>query len=153
MTIDREDARARMRHELSVPVRLGYAALAAAGLSMAGLALSLLLTEPVLPARTQVAFGAIAAAGLAWAAYAGWVLRWRRVLFARHRVRAAQLAVAICGIFFIGALIAGRPAGAAALVNGGLTLAAAAWYLRARRRVAALETRQRELERLTGGRR
>jgi hypothetical protein len=153
MTIGPDDVRARMRLELSMPVRLGYAALGAAGLSMAGLAVSLLLTEPILPTRTQVAFGAIAVAGLAWAGYAVWVLRWRRVLFARHRVRAAQLAVAICGIFFLGAAIAGPPAGAAALVNGALTVVAALWYLHARRRVSLLESRRRELEREAGGRR
>lgn len=152
MSINPERIRARVRAELSMPVRLGYAALAAAGLSMTGLVLSLVLTEPALPARTQVAFLLIAAAGLAWASHAVWVLRRRRVLLAHHRVRAAQLAVAICAVFFLGALVVDEARGFAALANGVMTMGAAVWYLQARRRRAVLEARRRELERTMGGR-
>ena len=88
MAISVDDMQKRVRSELSTGSRLAHTAVGVAGLGMTALALSLLATEPVLPARTRAAFVVIALGGLAWAAFASWVLTRRRVLLAGHHVAA-----------------------------------------------------------------
>src|SRR3954468_12578141 len=104
MAISVEDMQNRMRSELSTGSRLGHTAVGVAGLGMAALALSLLATEPVLPARTQAAFAVIALGGLAWAGFALWVRPRRRVLLASHHVAASALATVISAVFLVGAI-------------------------------------------------
>ena len=147
MAITVDDMQKQMRSELSTGSRLGHTAVGVAGLGMAALALSLLATEPVLPARTQLAFVVIALGGLGWATFAGWVLTRRRVLLARHHVAAAALATTLSAIFLAGAIILREQAGLlAVVVNGAMLAFAVAWLLRARRRVAQLRARYAALE-------
>src|SRR3954467_1929601 len=121
MTISVEDMQNRMRSELSTGSRLGHTAVGVAGLGMAALALSLLATEPVLPARAQAAFAVIALGGLAWAAFAVWVLTRRRVLLASHHVAASALATALSTIFLTGAIVLREHAGLLAIgFNAGM---------------------------------
>lgn len=147
------EVRDRLAAELGLPSRLGYTLLLLAGLAVAAVTGALLLTEPVLPARTQLAFGAIVLAGLAWAAFAAWVLARRRVLFARHRLVAARLAVTVTALFAAGALAlslrADAPAAAplAAAAGAGMFVVALVVLVRARRRVGELEQRRERLER------
>ncbi len=139
--------------ELSLRARLILTALLLVALAMAAAVGSLLLSEPSLPLRTQVAFTVIVVIGLSWVAYASWVLTRRRVLLAGHRVVAARMAVAWSATFVAGALAVGwwgPPARApfAAAVLGLVMFACALFLLaRARRRFAELLERRRHLER------
>jgi hypothetical protein len=140
-----EEMQQLVNGELSLGSRVGYTALLLVALGMAGAVGSLWLTEPSLPARTQVAFGAIVVIGVSWVAYAAWVLTRRRVLLAGHRVIATRMAVAFSALFVAGAL-AVRMVAAAAF--GALMLAVAiAMLLHARSRFAQLMERRRALER------
>ena len=142
--------------ELSLRSRIAHGVLLAAALAMTTVLAALLLTEPDLPLRTWAALAVLTMIGAIWTGYAAWVLARRRVLFARQRVVAGWLAVIFTSIFTIGAFaigIAGDvPAGFAA---GGLGLALVAGsgllLARARRRLAALLDRRRELESLHAG--
>lgn len=150
MQISVEDMTQRVKAEVAMPSRLGHTALMVAGLGMASLSTSLLLTEPALPGRTQAAFVIITAAGLAWAAFAGWVLARRRVLFGRQEIVAARLAVGMTAVFFAGAIALRERAGAGAVITAAVMCAAAIYLLwRAHQRVARLSERRRVLE---GGR-
>lgn len=134
--------------ELTAGQRVVHVLLLLADLLVGIAVASLWLTEPVLPARTQVAFAAIVGVSLAWAAYFVWTLSRRRVLFARHRLVAARLAVGVSSTYLMGALLlaatapAQRPAALAAAAMGAVLCAGAGIFLlRARRRLAALMTR------------
>jgi hypothetical protein len=148
-----EQVKRLLAEEAGLPSRLRYTTLLLAGLCGAGVTLSLLLTEPELPGRTRIAFTLLTGIGLAWAAFAAWVLARRRVLFAVHRVVAARMAIAFTGLFTLGALALGRwggdgvPWAPAAGTGIALLGTAAVLLVRARRRVAALERRRRQLER------
>jgi hypothetical protein len=147
MTTSVEEIQKRMRDELSIGARLGHTAVAVSALAVTGVVTSLLLTEPNLPLRTQVGFVAIALGGLAWTGMALWVLLRRRVLFAQHRVVASRLALGMSVVFLIGAVMFRAHAGTAAIVvNAAMTLAAAVWAVRARRRLVALQRRRDLLE-------
>ena len=142
---------------MSMGSRLRYVALllvAAAGAAVAG---SLWLTEPALPARTQIAFALLLAINLSWVAFATWVLTRRRVLLARHAVVSARMAVGFSALFAVGAWAIGHwggPSMYAASACGLVMLAVAiALLVRADRRFAQLVERRREIERaLDGGR-
>ena len=143
---------------MSMGSRLRYVALllvAAAGAVVAG---SLWLTEPALPARTQVAFALLLAINLSWVGFATWVLTRRRVLLARHAVVSARMAVGFSALFAVGAWAIGHWSGGpsmyAASACGLVMLAVAiALLVRADRRFAQLVERRREIERaLDGGR-
>ena len=74
---------------------------------------------------------------------------------AQHRVVAGVMAVAFTSVFFgsafVTALATGTTLAATASVTGGAMLVLAiALLMQARRRVAELQTRRRELERLLG---
>lgn len=145
--------RALAHDQLSLRARLGYFSLLLVAAAMSVVIVALWLTEPALPARTQVAFGAMAGIGAAWVGFATWVLRARRPLYARDRVIAGRLAVAFTAVFTAGALsgvlLGGGSAALAACLSGLLMLCAAIAALRAaRRRVKALAARLRELEQL-----
>lgn len=147
MAITVETVQKRIRAELSVSARLGYTGLAVAGLSMAGVVTSLLLTEPSLPVRTQVAFILIALGGITWAAFAAWVLARRRVLLASHHVTASMLATTLAAIFLAGAIVFRDRAGnVAVIVNAAMLVVAVAWLIRARRRVRSIEARRAAIE-------
>ena len=138
--------------ELSLPARMGYVTLLLASAAMTAVVISLWVTEPSLPRRTQVAFGVMSLIGLSWCALAAWALRARRPLFARDRVMAGGMAVGFTGLFALAALAAvvmvGSPATYAALGTGVAMLAlAVAALVQARRRFAALAGRRLQLER------
>ncbi len=142
--------------ELSLPARLGYVALLlVATLATVGV-VSLWVTEPLLPLRTQLAFAAMSVIGLSWAALSIWALATRRVLFARDRVIAGWMAAGFTSMFLIGAgvavLVSGGAAAWVALATGAIMLAVAVRVLSgARRRFAALSARRVELERILEG--
>ena len=147
-----EAVRALARNELSFKLRVGYVALALAATITSVVIVSLWVTEPALPARTQLAFGLMTIIGASWVALASWVLGARRPLFARDRVIAGRMAVSFTTLFLVGAGIAvGMGGGAAALdaLGVGLVmLVMAGLALRsARRRFAALAARRAELAR------
>lgn len=144
--------RALMDAELSLRSRLAYVALLLVALMMTSVIAALWMTEPVLPARTQVAFGAMIVIGLSWVGFALWVLTHRRVLLAPHSIVAGRMAVTFTGAFVIGALVLryaqGSPGALAAAAMGvGMLAAAAILLIRAHRRFDRLAERRRQLER------
>ena len=144
------------RTELSTSRRLAHVVLALAASAMTIVVVSLLLTEPALPARTTIAFGLLAGIGAGWVAYSTWVLSARHVMLARQRVVAGRLAVAFAGTFTGGCLVlAGTtPAAAAwpAAGMGGVLLAVAvALWRRAEAAHAALLARRDALARAVAG--
>ena len=142
--------------ELSLPSRFGHALLLVVSLTMAVAIGSLWATEPSLPMRTQVAFALIVSAALAWSLFAIWVLVRRRVLFGSDRVVAATMGLAFSALFTVGMLAVGywggfgRPAYTGALVESLFCGAAGILLVKARRRVAGLGRRRKELERQLG---
>ena len=155
MKVSEREIQEMATDRMSMGSRLRYVALllvAAAGAAVAG---SLWLTEPVLPARTQLAFALLLGINLSWAVFAIWVLTRRRVLLARHAVVSARMAVAFSALFAVGAWAIGRwsagPSMYAAAACGLVMLAAAiALLVRADRRFAQLVERRREIERALG---
>lgn len=147
-----EKARVLVNAELSLKKRLGYVGLLLVSAAMTAVVISLWLTEPSLPLRTQAAFGAMSVIGVSWCAFAAWVLRARRPLFARDRVIAGGMAVGFTAVFAAAALAAAltleRPAAFIAFGTGLVMLAGATGLLiNARRRFAALMARKLDLER------
>jgi len=143
--------RAMAGAELSLKARLGYVGLLLVSAALTTVVVSLWLTEPSLPARTQLAFAVMSVIGVSWSVLAVWVLRARRPLFARDRVIAGGLAVTFSALFVAGCLAAAILSGAApayaAFGTGVVMLAVAIGVLlKARRRFAALTSRRRELE-------
>ena len=67
-----EEVLARLDAPLSLRRRVGYLAVAFAGLTGSALIGLLWATEPGLPTRTSVAFAVLVAIGLGWAAFGGW---------------------------------------------------------------------------------
>ena len=151
-----EAIRSLARGQLSLPARLGYVTLLLAAAAMSVVIVALWLTEPALPARTQLAFAVMTAIGASWVALAAWVLAARRPLFARDRVLAGRMAVAFTMVFAGGALAAvflgGGAAASAAFFTGLVMVGLAIGALRAaRRRFVELSTRRMELERAIAG--
>ena len=148
--ISPDDVAARLTDELSMPRRLRLLTLVLLSLAISCAVLSLLLTEPNLPLRTQAAFGAIVAIGLAWVGFGLWALSTRRALYARQQVVAARLALVFGLVYTIGCLVllgsGVRAAGAAGAFGGVLTVIA--WWLhrRAGARLAGLLARRQTLE-------
>ena len=140
------------RTELSRAARLGHVLLALAASALTIVIVSLWLTEPALPLRTQIAFAAMTAIGLGWTAFSLWVLNTRRVMLARHRMVAGRLAVAFSGVFATGCLallVTGQSAAARPALVMGLALLALAIFVwrRASTTHARLLDRRAELER------
>ncbi|WP_030488587.1 hypothetical protein [Micromonospora chokoriensis] len=100
-----EEMLARLDAPLSLRKRVGYLAVAFAGLTGSALIGLLWVTEPGLPTRTNVAFAVLVAIGLCWAAFGGWAVTRRTPLFARDRVVAGWLGVGAWLVFSVGALI------------------------------------------------
>lgn len=100
-----EEVIRRLEQPLSLRRRIGYVAVALAGLVGSGLVGLLWATEPGLPARTEVAFGVLVAIGLAWTAFGTWAVTRRAPLFARDRVVAGWLGVVAWLVFTVGALV------------------------------------------------
>jgi hypothetical protein len=147
-----EDIRRLANGELSVKSRMGYVALLLVASAMSTVVLSLWLTEPSLPTRTQAAFAVMSLIGCAWLGLALWALNTRRPLFAKDEVIAGTMAVVFTSVFVAGALAAVIMSGAAAawgaLITGAGMLAIAVWRLvRAQRRFTRLAVRRAELER------
>lgn len=154
-----EEVRKSLAGELSTRSRLTYTVLLLVDLALAIALGSLWLTEPSLPARTQIAFGLLLAFALTWSGFLLWMLTRRKVMLARHRVLAGRLAVTFCSLFTLGALALGlaqpdqRATGLSAAGMGGfLLLVAVALLISAQRRYRALTARRLDLEReLKGG--
>lgn len=150
--ISARDMQRIVASELSVRARLSHTALLLVSAAMTTVVCSLWLTEPALPLRTQAGFALIAAIGVSWTAFAAWVLTTRRVLLAWHQVIAARMAVVFCGIFVAGCLTLaswggmGRGAYAAGIVGMAMMVVAIALLISARRRVARLTARKRQIE-------
>lgn len=147
-----EDIRNLARSELSMKSRLAYVALLLVASAMTAVVLSLWLTEPALPGRTQAAFGILGLIGACWVGFAIWALATRRPLFARDEVIAGTMAVVFTGIFVAGAfgavIVSGAAAAFGALATGVAMLGAAIWRLvAAQRKYARLAARRAELER------
>ncbi|MEW1586826.1 hypothetical protein AB0283_15435 [Micromonospora vinacea] len=100
-----EEVLARLDAPLSLRKRVGYLAVAFAGLTGSALIGLLWATEPGLPTRTNVAFAVLVAIGLCWAAFGGWAVTRRTPLFARDRVVAGWLGVGAWLVFSVGVLI------------------------------------------------
>ena len=140
------------RTELSLGARIAHVLLALVSSAMTIVILSLWLTEPGLPARTQAAFAMLTGIGVGWTVFAVWVLRTRRVMLARQNVIAGRLAVAFCGVFaggcslmaLTGATPAARPAVAMSLA---FLAAALVIWRRAESAHATLLARRDALER------
>ena len=79
--ISADDVAARLTVELSTPRRIRLLTLVMLSLAVSCAVLSLLLTEPSLPLRTQAAFGAVVVIGLTWVGFGLWALSSRRALF------------------------------------------------------------------------
>jgi hypothetical protein len=154
-----EEVRKSLAGELSTGSRLLYILLLLVDLTLAASVASLWLTEPYLPARTQIAFGLLLGFALSWSGFILWTLTRRKVLLARHRVLAGRIAVLFCSLFTLGALALGltqvgqRATGFSAAVMGGLLLSVAVvLLLSAQRRYRELIARRRLLEQeLEGG--
>jgi hypothetical protein len=141
--------------ELSVAARAGHVGLLLISLIMTIAIVSLWVTEPALPVRTQLAFGVMTVIGLSWAAFAAHVLTGRRTLYVRHRIMAGRMAVTFTSVFVAGALAVGYFASMkGAYVAGALGVVmlgvAVALLIGAHRAVARLEDRRRALERGAG---
>lgn len=137
--------------ELSVKARLGYVALLLMSSATTAGILSLWVTEPMLPPRTQLAFFAMTLIGASWATLAVWALATRRILLARDRVIAGRMSVAFTGLFLAAAIaaviISATTAAFAAMVTGAVMFVIALRVLAgARRRFAELNARRAELE-------
>lgn len=119
------------------------------GLAVAAVAALLWVTEPDLPARTEVAFGGMVVGGLAWATYGVWVLSRRTPLFALDRVIAAWLALAVTALFSVPVALVttmrdrAEPVGF--VVIAALLAVTTVNLVRARAHRAALLRRKREL--------
>jgi hypothetical protein len=138
---------------LSFRARAGHLALLLVALGMAALVAALLLTEPMLPARTVIALAAMLAIALAWSVYAVWVLCARKTMLAYQRMVAGRIAMGAAAIFTAGAALLGMtaqmPAAWAAVGLGAILMSVAAIILqKARREYQALLARRRELEAL-----
>jgi hypothetical protein len=147
-----EDIRRLAQGELSIRARIGYVSLLLVAAAMTAVVLSLWLTEPALPARTQAAFCVLSLIGCAWVSFALWALSARRPLFARDAVVAGTLAVVFTSVFVAGAIgavfVSGTAAAFGVLVTGVGMLTLAVWRLvSAQRRFARLAVRRAELER------
>jgi hypothetical protein len=138
--------------QVAMPSRILHVLLLVVASMMGTAIASLWVTEPSLPMRTHIAFGLIVCSSAAWAAFAVWVLARRRVLFGIDRVVAATIALTVCAVGALGMTALGYRAhmgvGAyiAAATHAGLCGVAAVLLVRARRRVAVLARRKRELQ-------
>ena len=144
-------AQALAATELSLAARLGYVGLLLVSAALTAVVVSLWLTEPVLPSRTQLAFGAMSVIGVAWMSLAVWALTARRPLFARDRVIAGGMAVTFSAVFAAGCVAAvvltSSAAAFGALATSAVMLIAAVAILqRARRHFADLVYRRQQLE-------
>jgi hypothetical protein len=141
--------------ELSLRSRLGYVVLLLAASMMTAVVISLWLTEPALPRRTQLGFAVMTGVGSSWILFAVWVLAHRRPLLAGHALVAGRMAVAFTSLFVIGALAVARTAAGPApyaAAGVGLVMAGCAFALlrRAHRTSARLVERRSALERELG---
>lgn len=88
-----DELMARLRTELAPRRRLRGAVPLILG-SSGGIALgSLWITEPDLPAGTDIAFGVLMVACVAWAVYGSWLVTRRAPLFAKEKVVAGWISV------------------------------------------------------------
>ncbi|MEO8673676.1 MAG: hypothetical protein ABI411_20370 [Tahibacter sp.] len=138
--------------QLSTGSRLAYVGLLLFASTMLAVVVSLWMTEPNLPARTQIAFALMSGIGIAWMGFAIWVLRHRRVMLAGHRQVAGRMAVFFTGLFVLGAgitaVLSRAPASIAALLAGLVMLGVAIAILRsASHQQSRLHARRDQLQR------
>ncbi|MGW3787504.1 hypothetical protein ACWD5Z_23160 [Micromonospora chokoriensis] len=104
-----EEVLARLDAPLSLRRRVGYLAVALAGLTGSALISLLWATEPGLPPRTAAAFAVLVVIGLCWAVFGGWAVTRRTSLFARDRVVAGWLGLGAWLVFTVGASVITLP--------------------------------------------
>jgi len=151
MKVTTSEMQTRVRQELGMPSRLRHVALLTASIIVGTGVGALLLTEPVLPQRTQWAFAGIVLVAVAWAAYATWVLMCRRVLFGRQRVAASRMACLFTVLAFGGSIAVRDQIGIGAVItSGGLFVIAASLLLAARRHVSRLAALERDIAPVAG---
>lgn len=151
MTHDNAALLALAETHISFRSRLGHLILLLAAAGMGTMILALLVTEPVLPGRTEIAFLVLLLISLAWVAYALWVLTARKTMLAPHRVVSGWIATGATAAFTLGAgLLSLTPQAPAAYGAGGLGAGlfaiALLFLLRARRQYRDLLARRQELE-------
>lgn len=139
-------ARELVAAELAPPSRIAHCALLGVASAMTITILSVLLTEPALPARTTAAFVGLTMIGLAWIAYALWALARRHVLYGAQRVVAGWIALGAATAFSLGGFAigvwGGQHAGLVAGASGVPIIVVAGLMLsQARRRVTILANR------------
>jgi hypothetical protein len=143
MSVTVSEMQGRIKAGLSMRSRAGYTLLLVASMAMTGITVSLLATEPGLPARSRLAFVALAFIGVAWMTLACWVLARRHVLFAQHRIAASWLAVAASSMFLAGSIAFRSFLPAATIVVAAVMVAAAVFcVVQARRYRARLIARR-----------
>lgn len=159
-TTDRQELHRQLREltskALSPAGRYAHLLLMLAAACMGVLVLALLLTEPALPLRTQVAFGTMLAVAASWVAYSAWVLRRRRPLLQAHRVVAGYMATAFSALFAVATLTAAAMTGSQAAALAGaigvvMSAVAAGLLVSAHRRHGALLARRDALQRAISG--
>jgi len=141
---------------LSPVARYGHLLLLLVSTGLGISILSLLLTEPSLPPRTQAAFIAMVAIAGCWVGYSLWTLVQRRPLLQAHRVLAGCLASAFSGLFAGTALTVAIVTGSAAAwlagaLGAAMTAIALLLLVRARRQRRALQDRRADLQRALSG--
>ena len=155
------EIRALIAAELERASGLRHVALLFGALTVTGLNIALLLTEPGLPPRARSArailFALMVAIGSCLSVFSSWFLVRRGILLGVERVLAARLAATFTMVFTLGVWAVGRwgPTGRPGyvLMAAGLAMMAAAvvLVLHTRRRLEGLKRRRAVLERTLGG--
>ena len=148
--------------ELGRAAGLRHVALLLGALTVAGLNMALLLTEPGLPLQARSArailFALMVVIGSCLSVFSMWFLIRRGILLGVERVLAARLAATFTTVFTVGAWAVGRwgPTGRPGyvLMAAGLAMmaVAAVLVLNTRRRLEELKRRRAVLERTLDGR-
>jgi hypothetical protein len=148
------DVQQRLALELSRAARIGHLLLLLTNVAIAIGVVSLLITEPVLPVRAQVALVLVLLIALSWVGFAWWTLTRRQVRLAGHDVIAGRMAVTYCGMLVGGSLVltivgpSPAAAGMSAAIGCVLLATAIVMLRRARRRLQQLRERRDALERM-----
>ena len=156
------EIRTLVNAELGRAARRRHVALLLGALTVTGINIALLLTEPGLPPRVRSArallFALMVAIGSSLAVFAGWPLLKRGgILFGRYRLLATQLAATFTLVFTLGMWAVGRWGSTGGpgyvWISAGLAMTAVAvvLMLRAKRRLDELKRRRAELERTLAG--
>lgn len=147
--------------EIERASRLWHVALVLGALTVTGLYVAFLLTEPGLPPRARgaraISFAVLVGIGSSWSVFLTWLVSRRGIPLAKDKVLHARLAATFAMVFTLGVWAVGRwgPAGRPGYVwmAGGLamTVVAVVLMFRAKYRFDELSRRRAELERTLAG--